>query len=368
MKRFIISITGLSSLCLFLFISQSTAHEPVFAETKIIENSENSIAVDNVCAWPNLTLMPDGTITALIFNKPSHGQEEGDAVCYSSKDGGRTWVYAGIPAPHKPGTNRMNLAAGLSNNGSLIALVSGWGGKDFREYILPVAVCRSNDGGKTWDRKGKVVHPEGEPDLIPYGDIVRFGGKMLAVTAYGYIDRQSKPAYLLYSYDDGYTWKDAVPIGRYGTGPGNYNDFNETALVRLQSGRLLAAPRTLRFRDLQLLISGDDGKTWEIPEELLGGGVSRRSEHPAHFLELHNGAILLTYGIRWGVHGIGARISNDGGRTWSAPFVPIYYGGGDGGYPSSVQLEDGTIVTAYYCDANKNHPRYHMGVVRWRIP
>ena len=37
----------------------------------------------------------------------------------------------------------------------------------------------------------------------------------------------------------------------------------------------------------------------------------------------------------------------------------------DGGYPSSVQLKDGTIVTAYYANQIQAHRRYHMGVVHW---
>ena len=37
----------------------------------------------------------------------------------------------------------------------------------------------------------------------------------------------------------------------------------------------------------------------------------------------------------------------------------------DGSYPSSVQLADGTIVTAYYCQRIATHQRYHMGVVFW---
>ncbi|HDY87443.1 MAG TPA: exo-alpha-sialidase [bacterium] len=361
-------ISVVLTICVFSTVSQSLAQQPVFKETKVIENIENIIAVDNVCAWPNLTLMPDGTITAIIFNKPSHGLEEGDAVCYASRDGGKTWKYMGTPVHHEPGTNRMNLAAGLSNDGSLVALVSGWGGEGFREFILPPAICRSKDNGKTWITNGSVKHPEGEADLIPFGDIIRLGGKVLAAFVYGYNERQSKPAYLLYSYDDGYTWGDAVPSGKFGEGPGNYNDFNEIAPLRLRSDRWLAAVRTARNSDLQLLVSEDEGKTWQIPEELADGAISKRQEHPAHLLELNDGHILLTYGIRWGVHGIGARVSNDGGKTWNAPIVVIYYGGGDGGYPSSVQLEDGTIITAYYCSANKNHPRYHMGIVRWKLP
>lgn len=369
MKRLTMSILTFITLSVFFLNAQLRAQKPVFKETKVIENIENIIAVDNVCAWPNLTMMPDKTIIATIFNKPSHGQEEGDAVCYASKDGGRTWSYAGTPIPHETGKNRMNLAAGLSNDGSLIVLVSGWGGKNFREYILPAAVCRSKDGGKTWERKGSVKNPEGEDNLIPFGDIVRLGEKVLAAPAYGHVGRQSEPAYLIFSYDDGYTWGDVVLIGAFGQEPDVTNHFNETTVLRLKQDRWLAAARTNgRCQDLQLVVSEDEGRTWKIPEVLSRGGISRRLEHPAHLLELNDGRILLTYGIRWGFHGIGARISDDEGRTWSTPMVVIYYGGGDGGYPSSIQLEDGTIVTAYYSDANKNHPRYHMGVVRWMLP
>ena len=368
MKRFLISIFTLSTLFVFLLIPQVFAQQQVFKETKVIENAEHIIAVDNVCAWPNLTMMPDGAITALIFNKPSHGLEEGNAVCYASEDGGRTWKYMGTPAPNKPGTNRMNLAAGLSNDGSLVTLVSGWGGEGFREYILPNVVSRSQDNGRTWTRKGSVELPEGEPIIIPFGDIIRLGGKKLAASAYGYVKgRKSNSAYLLFSYDDGYTWGEAAPMGIFGDKPGEYNDFNEVATLRIRPDRWLAAARTNRSSDLELIVSEDEGKTWQVPETLSKGTISRRYEHPAHLLELNDGRILLTYGIRWGTQGIGARVSDDEGKTWSAPMVVISHGGTDSGYPASVQLEDGTIVTAYYSNANKNHPRYHMGCVRWNF-
>ena len=56
MKHSFISILPLSTLLVFLLISQSPAQQPVFKETKVIENAENIIAVDNVCAWPNLRM------------------------------------------------------------------------------------------------------------------------------------------------------------------------------------------------------------------------------------------------------------------------------------------------------------------------
>lgn len=35
------------------------------------------VAIDNVCAWPNLTLLPDGRIAAVLFNQPNHSLTEG---------------------------------------------------------------------------------------------------------------------------------------------------------------------------------------------------------------------------------------------------------------------------------------------------
>ena len=45
-----------------------------YVRTKQRETPKPSIAMDNVCAWPNLTVMYDGEIIATIFNKPSHGK------------------------------------------------------------------------------------------------------------------------------------------------------------------------------------------------------------------------------------------------------------------------------------------------------
>lgn len=50
---------------------------------------ERYIAVDNVCAWPNLTRLADGSIVATIFNQPTHGGWEGDVECWASTDFGK---------------------------------------------------------------------------------------------------------------------------------------------------------------------------------------------------------------------------------------------------------------------------------------
>ncbi len=115
---------------------------------------------------------------------------------------------------------------------------------------------------------------------------------------------------------------------------------------------------------MELFFSKDLGKTWEFKFPLTLGSCA-----PGHLLQTSDGSILLTYGIRnKGKTGVGARISKDGGETWDTPiFLVDFQCETDGTYPASVQLEDGTIVTAYYRKNAPCHNRYHMGVVRWHM-
>src|SRR4030095_2239462 len=116
----------MKSICLVLLAVLTFSLSSVAAEL------ERYVAVDNVCAWPNLTLLKDGTIVAAIFNHPSHGEAGGDVEGWTSTEGGRIGKWRGVPAAHEPRTNRMNVAAGTANDGALVVLASGWGGENFR--------------------------------------------------------------------------------------------------------------------------------------------------------------------------------------------------------------------------------------------
>lgn len=331
---------------------------------------ERYVAIDFVCAWPNLTLMPDGTIVATIFNQPCHGRWEGDVECWASEDG-RFWSKRGVPAPHEPGTNRMNVGAGLAGNGGLIVLASGWSNRPPRPEPRPVFphdtyaqpegsefkqsrafvpwVCRSSDGGQTWTHAETVTLPAGVDYFIPFGDIVVAPDGALFGTCYS-----SGNVWLIRSRDDGRTWPEHVLIAE---------GRNETDIVHLGGDEWLAIARSAHGQGMGLYRSQDAGAAWAHE-----GDVTLSNQHPGHLQRLADGRLLLSFGIRnVGVHGVGVRLSGDGGRTWSNPqFLVQYDPRADGGYPASVQLADGTVVTAYYCSQTADHQRYHMGVVRWR--
>jgi Neuraminidase (sialidase) len=338
---------------------------------------EHYIAIDNVCAWPNLTRMPDGTIIATIFNQPCHGLWEGDVECWASQDGGRLWTLRGTPAPHEPGTNRMNVAAGLAADGALVVIASGWThrprqgegtaghGGDARP-LLPW-VCRSTDGGRTWMHAETLTPPENKSArIIPFGDVVRLQDDTLGVCIYSWQPPYEHNCTFYSSDDDGRTWSSRGVIRE--------SNINETTPLVLANGDLLACARTLDDQHLDLFRSTDHGRTWTGEVALTGA-----MQHPAHLLALADGRILLTYGRRGEpfFQGIGYRLSDDDGRTWSEPATlqesnhrkDMQWPHSDGGYPASVQLDDSRIVTAWYSSAVPGvHERYHMGAAVWTLP
>lgn len=318
------------------------------------------IAVPDVCAWPNLTRLPDGKIIATIFNQPSHAMTEGDVECWASSDDGKTWEKTGTPAVHDPDTNRLNVAAGLAANGDLIALVSGWasrnpGGAFELDRVIRAWICRSRDGGKTWsvDKSGMPEQTPASTPVIPFGDIVPGQDGNLRTIAYG--ERGDVHQTFVYrSRDDGKSWGEPVAIDQNG-------QRNETALIHLGNGRWLAAARTDHHRGgLYLYESSDDANTWQFRERITGD-----SQHPAHFMRLRDGRLLLSNGNRAGRHkGVDVRVSDDEGQTWSQPKRVVDFQN-DGGYPSSIQLPGGQVLTAYYAIRVAGYQGYHMGVVTW---
>ena len=103
--------------------------------------------------------------------------------------------------------------------------------------------------------------------------------------------------------------------------------------------------------------SSDKGKTWTKPVQLLpdlGGS-------PPHILKHSSGALVCTYGYREAPFGVKVMFSYDNGKTWDYGH-DLYVNGvsGDLGYPSSVELADGSIVTVFYAHPEKGAPAIIM--------
>lgn len=341
----------------------------------LMPGAEFYVAVDNKGLWPNLTKLPNGELAAAVYNHPSHGYgDNSDVELWISEDDGRSWAYRSQVTDHpdNPNAIRMNHAVGLNADGQLVAIVSGYQ-QGQKLPFLPLQCCISHDHGATWDRQVLDI------DYVPFGDIFPLPDGTLVCSMYRRVSQQPRrrKCSVFYSKDGGRNWGDEAYLA----------DTSETHIIRSANGVLLAAGRTscvdLMDRVLphgsgQLLFkSEDDGRTWST-----GKPLSPQGQENAHLLELKGGRILCSFTSRIpGLFGVVLRMSEDDGESWSYPVVLISMPGRDWhktdcGYPSSVQIDDGTIVTAYYFGPKRAewaahglpwHQRYHMGVARWDL-
>ncbi|MHC4874436.1 MAG: sialidase family protein [Planctomycetota bacterium] len=341
---------------------------------------ENYIAIDNVCAWPNMQMLPGGEIAAVIFNQPCHLLWEGTIDCWISSDNGRSWEFRSNPVINDPETNRGNVAIGLNSDNEFIVLCGGWDqaqpcpGKyiqgnindDRIKYrqkeknLLHPTCSISKDNGKTWQVQDIVIKNSDLNQWVPYGDIITLADGSLACCMYGSSKsaHQGKDidnkwgAYFMVSSDNGITWECKSRITEKGS---------ETALIKLPNGKLLTASRSSQ---LDLYESTDEGSNWNHVRMITGMG-----QYPGLFTILDDGNLLLTYGIRNnGLYGVGGMLMDIEREHWYTPFVIKDFGNvWDGGYPASIQLENGEIVTAFYSGPAPHHNRYHMGVHIWNF-
>jgi photosystem II stability/assembly factor-like uncharacterized protein len=284
---------------------------------------------------------------------------KGTLATASSNDGGKTWSDPIEVQPRWLDTR--DYAFGFSAQGEWIvaflraglhSYVAGPNGatwtpakdpvREDRARNMPaVFVARSGDNGKTWTQPQAYASPL-IVDGSCYSRIIQAPDGTLLLSLYG---MQRDPnrnkecaAIVVRSRDGGKTWGDESLVA---TG------HNETAMAFLPNGRLLAASRSDGPGHISVLSSEDMGRTWSKPLQ-----VTRDWEHPADLTVLQSGAVLMTFGRRIRPMGAGALLSDDGGKTWNTQREVLLAGDGieslDLGYPSTVQLADGTIVTLMY--------------------
>ncbi len=138
--------------------------------------------------------------------------------------------------------------------------------------------------------------------------------------------------------------------------------------VVLADGRIITATRVGMGRFVSsgcipLYESADEGASWQaLPSAVPATG---RLSNPPALVRLRDGRLCLVYGFRDAPSGIRARLSADGGLSWSDEIVLRDDGGDhDLGYPRAVLNSSGQVVTAYYYNTDPNRERF-IGVSLW---
>lgn len=224
-----------------------------------------------------------------------------------------------------------------------------------RKAALGEWMLRSTDGGITWSAPIATIANS------PHGPIQLGDGRLL------YAGKQlwtgDRRIGVAESKDDGLTWRwladiptrdgDEVPKG-----------YHELHAVETADGTIIAQIRnhnkTNAGETLQTE-SGDGGKTWSTPHPIGVWGL------PSHLLRLRDGRLLMTYGHRRAPFGNQARLSTDGGKTWGEAMIISGDGiGGDLGYPSTVELADGSLLTVWY-ESMREPKLAVLREARWRL-
>ena len=326
---------------------------------------------DRYIGWPTIVKRQSGQLIAVFSgDRDAHVCPWGKTEMISSPDNGKTWTKPSI-INNTPLDDR---DAGIIETKKGTLLVSWFTSLGFEEYsdnwdrhaekITPEIrrqwlgswIRRSEDGGKTWGDPVRTIA------CSPHGPVQLNDGRLLHI---GTATLDEKPAIAAEaSSDDGKTWQliGTVPV------PERTVDslwFCEPHLVEVGSGKLLAMFRVEPKVSEQFLYqaeSSDGGRTWSAPHKTPIWGF------PPHLTRLNNGWILVTYGRRKAPFGERACISRDNGKTWDIDNEITLCNAlsSDLGYPASVQLNDGSIMTVYYQQTEPGEKTCLMAA-HWRL-
>ena len=291
-------------------------------------------------------------ILAVLRSGAGHVGITGRLDAVRSLDGGTTWATPTIIVDSE--ADDRNPAVGNAPDGPVVLAYHAQGSynedgtwaRDLRR--VQMRITRSHDGGVTWEPPQNLNYTPMAKHSA-YGRIVNLpDGTMLLPIYGGHIgesERTRDYAYILRSRDNGKTWDEPSLIGE---------GYNETALLLLPDGALLAAMRSDdRGQLLAVCRSTDSGATWSAPTP-----VTDAREHPADLTLLKNGWIVMYFGVRHEPYGVNALVSRDNGVTWDTRLILCDdLGPNDLGYPSTVKLGD-QLVTAYYCSPPGSPPEY----------
>ncbi len=333
--------------------------------------------------WPTLTRLQSGRLMVV----GSGGREEhvcpfGRVECITSDDDGVTWTWprvlldgdiddrdAGVLETAQ-GSLLVTSFSSLAYEPTLTRWeqdpnadaerVAHWQAArdrltaDQRQRELGTWMLRSTDGGLTWStRYDSLVNSPHGPIQLADGRIL-YAGKQLWL--------ENPRVGVACSHDDGVTWEWLAEIPpRDGDDPKNYHELHA---IETDEGRIIAQIRnhnTANAGETLQSESIDGGLTWSQPVSIGVWGL------PSHLLRLSDGRLLMTYGHRRAPLGNQARLSEDHGRTWSEPMV-IYGDGatGDLGYPSTVQLADGSLLSVWY-EVAPGEAKASLRQAKWRL-
>jgi sialidase-1 len=341
-----------------------TRAEPV-RRARVVRHLSIYESRSEYCAWPSLAGTSDGDLIVLFTRSEEHLGPDGAILLSRSTDKGRTWQRP-VVVLDSPIDDRESGITALRDGRLLAHFWSTFHTRESYGSLPPDSYRRgvidrwiaflerpayraaesssgawsavSTDGGRTWSKlfrghdsvHGGIELSEAELLLASYREHPD------TITVYA----AAPPAC---------SWSTVATIPS--PGPASVS-FCEPHILQLTSGRVImmirATVRPYNDQDPRCVLwesySDDNGRTWvdPFPTPLWG--------FPPHLLLLSDGRVLCTYGYRRPPYGERACVSVDG-ITWSPDDELVLRDdapNGDLGYPASIEIEPGLILSVYY--------------------
>ena len=363
----------------------------IIEEPRVICSNRESI--HNVFAWPTVARLQDGTLamTASGF-RMRHVCPFGKSVICYSRDNGQTWSQPAVLID----TLLDDRDSGILPYGEKNVIVTSFtDSTDFQRYAVDWVIKNldsslrqtlenqyisayldttdtlnpdekylgsgyiiSHDGGYTFGKRHmcEISCPHG-PAVLNNGKVIYVGtvwDKHIAKTAWKENNYLQLKCYIL-NDDEEFEYLSEITFNKE-----KVVEACEPHTIVLPDGKIIVHIRVQSgYEDDSAMCiyqceSYDDGKSFTEPHQILEPGEGA----PSHIMRRSDGTLIATYGHRHKPYGIRAMISRDNGETWETGLTVCETNKDekDTGYPSSVELPDGNILTIFYaCDHGRNH-------------
>lgn len=379
--------------------------------TYVVDNAKKSI----VCykgdqeygyfAWPTVTKLEGKRLIAVSSGfRKAHIDNESKVAVWYSEDEGKTWsepqILVDTPLDDRDsGVVYWNGKIIVSwfcaskeyyikHNASKYTEWAAGIDDDLDTKLMGGNYIISEDGGKTWSDiynmpegmftpHGLIINPDGgltSVGYLKYDKVNKRWGTGIAVrTTTGEMN------------ENGFIWSDPIIIADSDT---QYNwDFQEPYGIYNDDGVLIVVMRSDKgLYQCELQPGATQFSAWDK--------IANVQESPAHMFQHSSGVMVMTYGYR-GLYidpvtgesilykdrnkdtltyGIRARLSYDGGLTWTREVVltsglqaTTNDNTSDWGYTSSVELSNGKILTLYY-QRTGSETMASIHQVVWELP
>ncbi|MFY9256230.1 MAG: sialidase family protein [Fuerstiella sp.] len=347
-----------------------------------------SLQHDRYIGWPTLIRRSNGELlVAFSGGRETHVCPFGRVDVISSFDAGETWTYprtildgpiddrdAGLletpqgtllattftSLAYEPNLQKAIAAAQQGKPTMAADRLERWQAVHRRvpsgrhKELLGCWMLRSEDGGLNWSSAYRV------PLNSPHGPISLSDGRLF-YAGVALWETERKVGFST-SNDDGKTWTNLVSLPTR-TGD-DFNNYHELHAVEAADGRIVVQIRNHNAANKGETLqthSTDGGRTWAEPYAIGVWGL------PSHLLRLADDRLLMTYGHRRAPLGNQARISDDNGQSWSEPMIISNDAtSGDLGYPSTVEISPGQLVTVWY-EKLPGSPFAQLRMAKWRL-